>query len=279
MPSLQTDPNRPLSPNLLTLIRTLDQVAMQLRIDYFVIGATARDILIEHVHGLETTRATRDVDFAVAVSSWEEFSRLKTRLVETGAFHAGEHLHRLTFGEGSGAYPLDLVPFDGVERNGEIAWPPKGDFVMNVAGYRDAHDSALDVEIEPGFTVKIVSLPAMAILKILAWNDRRDRDKHASDVLLILRHYHQAGQLDRLYDAGNADLLERHGYDVELAGAALLGRDARRDVALETRTQVTDMFATEEISEKFIGQMMRSQVGDRDRAAPLFEAFIREIAG
>lgn len=161
MPILQVDPNRPLSPTVLTLIRTLDEVAAQLRISYFVIGATARDILIEHVHGLETTRATRDVDFAVAVASWEEFARLKTTLVETGMFRSGEHLHRLTFGNGSGAYPLDLVSFDGVARNGEIAWPPKGDFVMNVAGYADAHHSALDVEITPGLTVKVVSLPAM----------------------------------------------------------------------------------------------------------------------
>jgi predicted nucleotidyltransferase len=276
---LQVDPNKPLSPSLLELIRTLDQVAAQLRISYFVIGATARDILIEHVHGLETTRATRDIDFAVAVSSWDEFSRLKTQLIGTGAFQTGERLHRLTYGEGKGAYPLDLVPFDGVEHEGEIAWPPEGDFVMNVAGYTDALDSALDVEIEPGFTVKIVSLPAMVVLKILAWNDRPERDKHASDVLLILRAYHQAGQMDRLYDAENADLLEKHDYDVELAGAALLGRDARRDLALETRGQVTDVFAIEKKFEKFISQMMRSQAGDTDRAALLLEAFIVEIPG
>jgi predicted nucleotidyltransferase len=271
--------DKPLSPNLLMLIRTLDQVATQLQIPYFVIGATARDILIEHVHGLETTRATRDIDFAVAVSSWEEFARLKEQLIGTGAFRAGAQSQRLTFGEGSGAYPLDLVPFDGVENNGEIAWPPKGDFVMNVAGYADAHGSAVEVEIESGFTVKVMSLAAMAILKILAWNDRPERDKHASDVLLILRAYHQTGQPDRLYDDDNIALLEKHGYDAELAGAALLGRDARRDVARETRAQVTNVFATEKNSERFIGQMMRSQAGTRDRAALLLAAFIEEITG
>lgn len=160
---------------------------------------------------------------------------MKEQLIETGEFQAGEQSHRLNFGDGHGAYPLDLVPFHGVERDGEIAWPPTGDFVMNVAGYRDAYDSALEVEIAPGFIVKIVSLPAMAILKILAWNDRPERDKHATDVLLILRNYHQTGQFDRLYDDDNIALLEKHGYDLELAGAALLGRDARRDVALEAR--------------------------------------------
>jgi predicted nucleotidyltransferase len=274
---LTVKPDKPLSPNLLMLVRALDQVTKQLQIPYVVIGATARDILIEHVHGLETTRATRDIDFAVAVSSWEKFARLKEYLIATGAFKAGEQSHRLTFGQDSGAYPLDLVPFDGVERNGEIAWPPAGDFVMNVTGYTDALDSALNVEIEPGFIVKIVSLPAMVILKILAWNDRPERDKHATDVLLILRNYHQTGQLDRLYDDENIALLEKHGYDLELAGAALLGRDARRDVVKETRVQVTGVFAAEKISEKFIGQMMRTQLGDRNRAALLLAAFITEL--
>jgi len=274
---LTVKPDKPLSPNLLMLVRALDQVTKQLQIPYFVIGATARDILIEHVHGLETTRATRDIDFAVAVSSWEKFARLKEYLIATGAFKAGKESHRLTFGQDSGAYPLDLVPFDGVERNGEIAWPPAGDFIMNVAGYTDALDSALNVEIEPGFIVRIVSLPAMVILKILAWNDRPERDKHATDVLLILRTYHQTGQLDRLYDDENIALLEKHGYDLELAGAALLGRDAGRDVAKETRAQVIGVFAAEKISEKFIGQMTRTQLGDRSRAALLLAAFITEL--
>ena len=247
-------------------------------ISYFVIGATARDILMEHVYGLETARATRDIDFAVAVASWEEFARLKTQLIATGAFLTAEHPHRLTFGEGTAIYPLDLVPFDGVALDGEISWPPKGEFVMNITGYTDAHDSALDVEMEPGFSVKIVSLPAMVVLKILAWNDRPERDKHASDVSLVLRNYHQAGQFDRLYDDEHIDLLEAYDYDLEMAGAALLGRDAKRDVVEETRTQVKAVFAIEKTVEKFIAQMIRSQAGAGERARLTLEAFLSEIS-
>jgi predicted nucleotidyltransferase len=274
---LQVKHDKPLSGTLLTLIRTLDHVARQLEIPYFVIGATARDILMEHVYGLETTRATRDVDFAVAVPSWDEFDRLKSELIATGEFVASGNAHRLTFGEGFGPYPLDLVPFDGVEKHGEISWPPKGEFVMNVAGYTDAHGSALDVEIERGFHVKIVSLPAMAVLKILAWNDRPESDKHASDVLLIIRNYYQAGQFDRLY-ADAVDLLETYGYDLELAGAALMGRDVRRDVAQGTREQVVAVFANKKNLERFSSQMMRSNPGDLDRATLLLNGFLHAIS-
>jgi predicted nucleotidyltransferase len=273
---LQVRPDRPLSLLLLALIRTLDRVASSMNIPWFIIGATARDILMEHVYALETTRATHDVDFAVAVSSWDVFAELKARLIATGEFLAGEAGHRLYFGAGDGAYPLDLVPFDGVERNGEIAWPPDGDFVMNIAGYADANSSALDVEIAIGLTVRIISLPAMTILKILAWNDRRERGKHAADVLLLLRHYHAAGQLDRLYE-DESDLLVAVDYDIELAGAALLGRDARLAISDKPCGQVHDILAVERNADMFLALATRSSHTPPERAGLLLDAFLQAL--
>ena len=273
---LKIRPDKPLADTLLALIRKLDAVMRQLAIPYFVIGASARDILVGHVHGLETGRATRDIDFAVAISSWDDYERLKARLTVTGEFTLSANAHRLMFGRDEGAYPLDLVPFDGVEKEGEIAWPPSGESVMNVAGYGDAYASALDIELEPGFQVKIVSLPAMVVLKILAWNDRPERDKHASDVYLVLRSYHQAGQFDRLYDEA-LDLLEQVDYDIELAGAALLGVDARRDIAPDVRSQVAQVFASERSLDKFVVQMARSYPGKAEYARRLIRAFLDNI--
>lgn len=273
---LRVKPDRPLSPVLLALIRALDRVAAESGIAYFVIGATARDILMEHVYALVTVRATHDIDFAVAVPSWAAFSELKARLMATGEFLQGDQPQRMMFGDDPAAYPLDLVPFDGVERDGAIAWPPDGDFVMNIAGYSDARNSALAVEIAQGFTIRIVSLPAMAILKVLAWNDRPDRDKHASDVLFILRHYHEAGQFDRLYDEG-ADLLAACDYDIELAGAGLLGRDARHDVASNTCQQALAALSGERRIDKFIVQAMRSSTVPAERAALILAAFMQAL--
>jgi predicted nucleotidyltransferase len=180
------------------------------------------------------------------------------------------------FGQHQGAYQLDLVPFDGVEKEGELVWPPHGEFVMNVAGYGDAYASALDIEIEPGFQVKIVSLPAMVVLKILAWNDRPERDKHASDVFLVLRSYHQAGQFDRIYDEA-LDTLEQYEYDIELAGAALLGLDVKRDIAVDVRSQLTQVFANERHLDKFVVQMAKSSPDKTEHARRLIRAFLDNI--
>lgn len=163
-----------------------------------------------------------------------------------------------------------------LQHEGEIAWPPKGEFVMNVAGYADALASALDVEVEPGFSVKIVSLPAMVVLKILVWNDRPEGDKHATDVLLILRNYHNAGQFDRIYTDA-ADLLEAYGYDIELAGAGLLGRDARRDVIDSTCSQVLGVFANQKNLNRFSALMTRARTVDVERSGLLLKAFLQAM--
>lgn len=274
---LQVKPDKPLSSMLVSLIRALDNIAKQLGISYFVIGATARDILMEHVYDIETNRATRDVDFAVAVASWEEFDRLKDELIATGKFTPGAIPHRLLFGTAPAAYPLDLVPFEGVEHDGEIAWPPEGKDIMNVAGYTDAYDSALEVEIEEQFPIKIVSLPAMVVLKVFAWTDRPDRGKHASDILLILRNYSRTGPPNRIWDEA-ADLLTAYDHEHDQVGAALLGRDVKRDVEQDIRAKVLAIFSAEKTRERFCAQMLGATPGgDIEHAMLLLAAFLKEI--
>ena len=65
MLSVRSD--RPIQPAALAVIRAVDKVTQELGLTYFVAGAMARDILLTHVFDLTVHRATRDVDFAVAV--------------------------------------------------------------------------------------------------------------------------------------------------------------------------------------------------------------------
>ncbi len=71
--------NRPLNPNILSILKTLHRIATMHNTSYFVIGATARDILMTHVFGIVTGRATRDVDFAIALEDWSQFKVIKDR--------------------------------------------------------------------------------------------------------------------------------------------------------------------------------------------------------
>ncbi len=154
---------RPIDPRAVEILRQVDRVARELEIEYFVTGAMARDILLDGVFGLDTGRATRDVDVAIALHDWPQFEAVKRCLIETGTFAPDEGVvHRLLHltGPGQRGYPLDLIPFGPIEEPAnKLAWPPDRSIIMNVAGYRDAFAAAPAVEIHPGFVVRVSSLP------------------------------------------------------------------------------------------------------------------------
>jgi predicted nucleotidyltransferase len=154
--------------------------------------------------------------------------------------------------------PLDLVPFGPLEApEGIIKWP-KDKAEMNVLGFREAVDTALQVDIGESLTVPVVSLPALAILKLLAWQDRRTtKNTDAGDLLLVIRNYHNAGNNERIWEVAT-DLLKTQGFDADLAAAALLGRDARRIALPATRDAVVPLLVPGKVFETLSGDMLAS---------------------
>ena len=200
-------------------------------IGYMLVGATARDVLLTHVFGLATRRATYDVDFAVAVKDWEQFAALRAGLIARGTFKtAGEVQQRLCYQEQAGdlAYHLDLVPFGGVScGTNQVVWPPDMKIIMNVAGYDDVLAAAERVTFAPDFDGNVVSLPGLAILKLVAWSDRgKANPKDAQDLIHLMDNYAAAGNIDRVYE--EEGVIDVGDYDPDLAGVYLLGKDIRR---------------------------------------------------
>ena len=229
---MKLKPDRPVDPLTLMVIAEIRQAAARLGVPVFVVGAVARIILLENVHGLQSGRATTDVDFAFALDSWEQFQAIKNLLLQNPSFNASEHVtHRLHF-RAPGlehSYKVDLIPFGGVETSPNIiTWPPDMAIMMNVAGFSDAFAAAVSVEVSTGVEIAVASLPGIAILKLFAWADRRhENPKDALDLLTLLRSYHEAGNENRIYEGASAQaVLEAADYDPQLAGAWLLGNDA-----------------------------------------------------
>jgi predicted nucleotidyltransferase len=194
-----------------------------------LIGAAARDLHLIHAHGLNPERATEDTDVALAVASWEGFQRLREALLNSGQFTPGGPPHRLWRGD----QRLDLVPFGGVERSDRsIEWPTDGREIMSVAGFTEALETAVAVALPGGVSIDVASLPALALLKIWAWKDRRYSapGKDAYDLWMFLRHYAEAGNQDRLYGE-ESEALAAYAFDLNEAGAWLLGKDARQVLA------------------------------------------------
>lgn len=216
-----------------------------------LVGAMARDLLLYYAHNIPVSRATEDIDLGFAVADWENFAALRAALLASTHFEArGSLLHKFSHRRGR---QIDLIPFGGLElSDGSIAWPPRGDEVMTVVGYREAMASATDVMLPESQRVLVVSLPMLAVLKVIAWSERHTTAprKDAADLLLILRSYLDAGNQQRLYDEAT-HLLDDSNFDYERAGAWLAGHDAaaaiRKDAAEQTRVHqmITTILAKE----------------------------------
>jgi predicted nucleotidyltransferase len=146
---------------------------------------------------------------------------------------------------------------------------------MNVAGFEEALSAAVWISIVDGLTVPVVSLPGLAILKLFAWADRRKNDD-ATDLYRVILDYADAGNEDRLYDS---PLAEEFGFDLELAGAKLLGSDAVALCQPDTLKKLAHMF-TPEIRETLGNQMRErgfSSEGEDQRTAHLLEIFFGPV--
>ncbi|WP_155301105.1 nucleotidyl transferase AbiEii/AbiGii toxin family protein [Cupriavidus necator] len=219
---------RPLDPAAVAILRAVHGITDGCGIRYLVVGATARDILLTHVHGLPATRATKNVDFAVAVETWAEFGEIGAALVQHAGFRAATDApHRFYYVHANArSYPLDLVPFGGVAgADLKLRWPPDMTVLMNVAGYAEAAASAERVKIADDLIVNVASLPGLALFKLLAWHDRAPGNtKDADDLLTLMRNYSEAGNIDRVFEL-DEDVFAALGYDPDAAGVLLLGAD------------------------------------------------------
>lgn len=214
---------------LAEVVHALQATASGLNAPFFLMGAAARDVMLLHVHGIDTKRLTEDMDFGVMVGDWPTFESLRAALLASGAFEArhADATHKLWHRSGR---PLDVVPFGGVERaDRTLAWPPEEQTVFDCFGMREAMAAGHDVGLPGGVRLRVASLPALALLKITAWQDRKltHPGRDAGDLMLYLQHYLDCDMYDhaaRHYP----ELFEEPDYEHAVTGARLLGRDLRQ---------------------------------------------------
>lgn len=196
--------------------------------DLLLVGAGARDVLLSHAHGIALARATLDADVAFSVPDWASFAAVRRRLLDSGRFEpTRDAVHMVRHQSG---VRVDLIPFGGVERpDGTLTWPPDHAERLVVLGFAEARATAVEVGLPGGQVLHVAALPMQALLKLFAWADRHTTQprKDAFDLFAILANYLDAGQSERLHSEA-AHLLEDDAFDYTIAGAWLLGHDARR---------------------------------------------------
>jgi predicted nucleotidyltransferase len=259
------------------------QISSSMNIPFFIVGATARDILLEVHYGIGSKRATVDIDIAVFIENWDQFKRLKEALTGVPDFTPTKDIQRLLFKK---RLPVDIVPFGGVaEKEDLIEWPPDGSIKMSVTGFRECFKHAVEVKIsdKPKLSVNVVSLAGLAVLKLISWDENiARRQKDASDLVFIIQNYLDAGNLERFFEEA-PDIVDSGDYDYELGSARLLGRDISKFAYTSTIEKLIEILNRESQGKQGHKIAMDALQGSRlseesyEEVSDLFDALLKGL--
>jgi predicted nucleotidyltransferase len=277
MNKILSDLSGKIDRRIIDALAAVKSAADSLGISFFVVGATARDLILTHCYGIQTTRMTRDIDLGVEVEDWIHFQQLKDALTATGRMSPAREIHRLLFD----SLAIDIVPFGKITiEGGRISWPPEHAVFMGTGGFKEAFDFAVTVRLstEPELDIKLPTLAGLALMKISSWKDGYPlRKRDAEDLLLIMQKYDEAGNMDRLYTQ-EQDLLKEEGFDTRDAAIRLLGRDMATMAQHDTLNTVRAILEEETRADsqfRLVGDMIRSMSNQESDSDEVFSQLVK----
>ena len=177
---------------LFDTLQALHNCVTKLGLDLYVVGATARDLMMKMLDEAPSKRKTRDLDVAIALSDWSQFDNLSKELL---ANHFQKEKAKQKFyykGEqNKNDYEVDIVPFGDIAEDEVILWPPDSTPEMSVKCFTDVMNHSIPISVDGKFTVHIAPLAGQFFIKLDSWMDRHDRDhKDADDMFFILDKFY-----------------------------------------------------------------------------------------
>lgn len=190
--NLQFTNNEINNDRLIEVLGKLSKIFNQLEIDFYVIGATARDLVLQKLADTSSRRKTKDLDLAIALYSWEYFNQIKNELIDDGFRKEEKEMQRFYYKD----YAIDIVPFGDIAKNDEIYWPPEETIALSVRGFNDVFKDVITVNVDDQISFKVASLHGLFILKLNAWASRNlETTKDADDMIFIMDNYYDANFL------------------------------------------------------------------------------------
>lgn len=236
----------------------LERVLTGMEIDFYLIGAVARDVWIDHL-SYRDKRTTRDVDICVYVRDLVQYKAVQQALIDGEGFSRDvREPYRLY---GPDKRMLDLIPFGDIEQDGTV-WLDDPPMELSVWGTKVISGGA----VQAYGAFKVITLPGLCVLKLLAWSGRPEwRGKDLEDVYFILRHYFEIAG-DALYDQPYDDLLTED-FDPNIAAARMLGRQMAEvlkesaEIYLKIRNVLASLM--QNFTEKEVEELYVSDNSDR----------------
>jgi predicted nucleotidyltransferase len=227
-------------PELTEMLAALERGFKKFGIDYYLVGAVARDVWMSGINNIAPRRTTGDIDFGVLINDKGVYEALKNYLIETEGFHpTKENAFVLLW---KNKMEVDLLPFGSIEdEDGKVTIQGTGYTSIHVPGFNEVYEEGLpELELEDEHRFKFCTLPGIVVLKIIAWDDRPEvRRDDIKDISDILNHFFN--MYDNEIWEKHYDLFTDENIDLKHVAARVMGREmskiARRNKKLFTRIE------------------------------------------
>lgn len=234
------------NPLLKDLLKELTVFFNSIGVDFYIVGATARDIVLCNLYEIISNRKTDDLDIAIAIADWEQFALIEQQLSQRSGFKKDRtQKQRFLYRD---VYKVDIVPFGTVAKeDGNIYWPPNEEVAMSVWGFPEVAKETLTIQVDNDLIIRVASLPGLFLLKLSAWEDRNSTSKKdAFDIALLLVNYLNVNEkraVDDYYD----ELYATDSFDPVIAGAQLIAHDVNLMLQgnADVLNRIKDIMSTE----------------------------------
>lgn len=213
-------------------LNALEKTFMALGIDFYLIGAVAREVW--YLRGGRQFRSTKDIDFAVLVSNETEYDTVRQYLVDKNHFTSTKENPFVLISPGG--IQVDILPFGKIAERGSVEITGSGMTSICVDGFEEVYFSGTaEANLGTGHLFKVATLPAIVLLKLIAFDDRpENRIKDARDIANIITCFFELAA-DLIYHedhldifSGDEDILEK--MSLSEISAIVIGRELKRIV-------------------------------------------------
>ena len=225
-------------PEISEMLSALERGLTKYKVDFYLVGAVARDVWMSGINKIEPRRTTGDIDFAVFINNIATYDELREHLInEEGFFPYKGNNFVLIW---KGRTQVDLLPFGAIEdENGRVSTNGIGLTNISLQGFIEIYEEGLpELNLQAEHQFKFCTLPGIVLLKMIAFDDRPEhRRDDIKDISDILNHFFDMH--DEEIWANHSDLFGEEEIDLKELAARVMGREikkiTKRNQKLENR--------------------------------------------
>lgn len=215
------------------ILLAVDDCCLNLGIDFYILGALARDVWFRE-KGFAAS-GTKDVDFAVFLSERNQLNQLTEKLIGTYGYRPSIENALIA----PNGIQIDILFFGALEIEDGVPIERNEHRKIKVNGFKEVYlTSVTQVYILEGRQFKIATLPAVFLLKLIAFDDRPEhRQNDPIDCINIIKKYFDI-ETDLIYNH-HSDLFgdDKH---LTVIASRVIGREMSKplnnDMQLKDRT-------------------------------------------